>query len=506
MQENEFKGILKKHADRFVLEPKQDSFAAITRKRKGAKRKRAFLFYLSAAVLLIVAGFGWMQTLKMEDTALAANTNEPASVPASADVQQIDTLKDLPVDGKKEKAISENLKEGSVSSEKSDDSKLTNNIPQVTVLEKPKQKEPTSQRDLKPAGIPSKDKMKEVKAYSSAQTSVLPKPDKKQESLMKPGAEQKVETTTPLMSTDVPVITGEPPVKDVANNQPVQQSRISEKYNASEAAANKHSGSDSSSSALTTLVKLDSLVSVPPANEPKKKTIEHKWAVQVFFTPQLFNSVYSANSDADLSWMKDYLSNKEENDKARYSFYTGVMMERFISEKFSVSAGVAYQMIKFEEIKVVNTVPPVETLKLNTMAMLDEQGLIKQVDRNRFDISFSSLEFPLQFSYMLPLKKWGIKFSAGASYSYLFNTRSLVFDKEDSLNVAEINDASNERLQQHNIFVSGGVSCLYRLTNRWEIGAGPVYRQAVYSLYSDDYVIRQKPYFIGMDAIIRYRF
>ncbi len=506
MQENEFKGILKKHADRFVLEPKQDSFAAITRKRKGAKRKRAFLFYLSAAVLLSVAGFGWMQTLKREDTGLAVNTNEPASVTASAGEQQFVPLKDLPVDAKKEKAISENLKEGSVHSKRADDGKVTNLIPQLTVLEKPKQKEPTSQRDLKPAGIPSKDKMKEVKASSSPQTSVLPKPDKKQESLLKPASEQKVETTPPPVSKEGPVITDQPPVKDVANNQPAQQSRISEKYTTSEETANKPSGSDSSSSDLTVMVKQDSLASVPSANEPKKKTIEHKWAVQVFFTPQLFNSVYSANSDADLSWMKDYLNNKEENDKARYSFYTGVMLERFISENFSVSAGVAYQMIKFEEIKVLNTVPPVETLKLNTMAMLDEQGLIKQVDRNRFDISFSSLEFPLQLSYMLPLKKWGIKFSAGASYSYLFKTRSLVFNKEDSLNVAEINDASNDRLQQHNIFVSGGVSCLYRLTNRWEIGAGPVYRQAVYSLYSDDYVIRQKPYFIGMDAIIRYRF
>lgn len=229
------------------------------------------------------------------------------------------------------------------------------------------------------------------------------------------------------------------------------------------------------------------------------------WSIAGVFTPQLMNSVYNVNSDATLSWMQKYLRNREQNDKAQYSFNAGIRVEKTFNKHWSVSTGVLYSMVKFEEIKLVNAVV-IDTAVVENLAQAAKTSRVVEVTQNRFDISFSSLEVPLQAAYRLQYQKMYYQVTAGMSYAYLFRTTSLVFDQQDSLNVQETNDAGNSRLNQHSLLLLGGINVGYEFSKRWSCYAGPVYRYSLNSLYSKDYIIRQQPYYLGVELGVKYSF
>lgn len=237
---------------------------------------------------------------------------------------------------------------------------------------------------------------------------------------------------------------------------------------------------------------------------PASHTVKPNWNITVLFTPQLVNSVYNANSGASLSWMKQYLENREQNDKAVYSLNAGLKVERRLSNRLSISAGVLYSVVKFEEIRLANIIVR-DTLSQN-LGTSYETDQVKEVNRNSFDISFSSLEIPVQVYYTLEHKKMFYQVTAGAAYSYLFKTRSLVFNVNDSLNIHETDDAGNKRLQQHNVLLIGGLHAGYRFNKRWSVYMGPVFRYSLNSIYSKDYIIRQQPYYIGIEMGLKFSF
>lgn len=237
---------------------------------------------------------------------------------------------------------------------------------------------------------------------------------------------------------------------------------------------------------------------------PKKQSY---WSIMGIFTPQLMHSIYNANSDASLSWMKKYIENREQNDKALYSFNAGIKVAKHIGPHWSLSGGVFYAKVQFEEIRIVNTIiPDSNGNEFGNLAAADKENRITQVNQNSFDISFTSLEFPLQVSYQFQRNKMHCQLSAGVAYSYLFQTRSLVFNPSDSLNVQETDDADNNRLNQHSLLLMGGVNIGYQLSKQWSLFAGPVYRYSLHSIYSKDYIIRQQPYYLGIEFGVKYSF
>ncbi|MES2779387.1 MAG: hypothetical protein V4651_05760, partial [Bacteroidota bacterium] len=123
------------------------------------------------------------------------------------------------------------------------------------------------------------------------------------------------------------------------------------------------------------------------------------WSIAAVFTPQLMNSVYNANSDASLSWMQKYLKNREQNDKAQYSFNAGIKVEKHFGKHWDVSAGVLYSKVQFEEIKIVNHIIIDSTKNQLSVAAAYRENRVEEVEQNRFDISLSSLEFPVQVGY-----------------------------------------------------------------------------------------------------------
>lgn len=231
------------------------------------------------------------------------------------------------------------------------------------------------------------------------------------------------------------------------------------------------------------------------------------WSITGLFTPQIISGVYNTNSFASLSWMRKYIENREQNDNAQYSFNAGLKAERSIGKHWSVSMGILYSMVKFEEIKLLKEVPDDSAVQTLGLGIMENKKQAVAANQNRLDISFSSLEIPLQVGYRLNHKKMYYQLTAGMSYTYLFQTRSLIFDEKDSLlNVEETNDAGNGRLNQHSWMLLGGINIGYEFSKRWSCYAGPVYRYSLNAIYKEDYFIGPRPYYLGLELGVKYSF
>lgn len=476
MQQSEFNNQLKAHAERFAIEPNDASFEQIMARRKKGKSHKRMIWYAAAASIIGVLTISLFQL----NTTIKPNQVAEANLPQTqAESNTIGQTSPQPVKP-------ENNSRNEV---KQIPGKPNQSVPSINEQAPVETAVASNNKDSRVKQAPLTARTKQViNKTHSTQTQDT-------ETTLPTSVNQ---NTTALFATQQEKNTLMADVKESVQNNgtPIPNSVMASPDSSNETLAQTLIQKDTSNQSVKVIEK----------GQGAATTLTQKWILSAVFTPQLFNSLYSANSEADLAWMKNYLNNKKENDKARYSFYTGLMLERFVTSRISVGVGVFYQQIQFEEIQVVNAPPPEEQLKVNSLSELYQVGAVKEIDRNRFDISFKQIEFPLQMAYTLPIGKSGIRMASGIAYSYLFNTRSLVFDKVDSLNVKEVDDANNDRLEQHNWVVSGSIHYVRKFHKHWGIAVGPVYRQALQSLYSEDYVIRQKPYLFGLDMRVQYSF
>jgi hypothetical protein len=254
--------------------------------------------------------------------------------------------------------------------------------------------------------------------------------------------------------------------------------------------------------AIAQTARVDSALQGPFQTEEE---LRERWHVSVMGTGQFFNSAYSANSSADLAWYKEYYEHRKTSDKARFSYNAGMKLEYTPWKHFGFGAGLMYSVIQFQELQFVKDPEPrkVTTSGWGTSA---DKLAADPIDRNRFDISFASLEVPLTVNYNAGNKRFGWQVSTGITYSYLVRAQSLIFEPGDSSTVTETNDAGNSRLQQHRFSFIAGSYGIVKFSRHFGIYLGPVYRYSFGSLYNEDYVIRQKPWFIGAETGLKFSF
>jgi hypothetical protein len=511
MQKYDLNDILKQHAAGFEIKPASASFDKVMQRRNAAGNRRKIILWSMAASVAVVAMllvFVPRTVNKTQEMAVAGPQSPSVTVPVEQKNEIVagkGNEKSAPVENpaasKKDNVAKQNEQQNNGSSLSSGSVEQTSiapvKAPQQAVVKNIGGK--TNHRNTNPKGN-SSEKQRQALAANNKQkqtrnadvTIAKPEPVFAQPTLL---------ATNPAVKTEIK----KPSETDVL---PVQAS--STKAGEPIAAVTVKPVADSIITPQMAANVPDS--ATPPLPDAFVSKSPKQWHVTAVFTPQLFNSVYNANSEATLSWMKQYLNNREQNDKALYSYNVGLKVERDLGHGFSVSAGVLYSIVKFEEIRMVNQVMIDSASLVNnggnpmTLAEADRHNLVKEQTRNSFDISFSSLEVPVQFYYTLNRKKMYYQANAGVAYSYLFKTRSLVFDESDSLNVQETDDAKNDRLRQHNILLMGGINVGYRISKRWSCYMGPVFRYSLNSIYSKDYIIRQQPYYLGLETGVRFSF
>lgn len=466
MEKDKLPEWLKGHAKQFELRPQQGSFEVMMRKREQQRKQRKLFVWLSmsAIVAMVMSAGIWFAANKPEPIALHEQT--PASLQPVPENNQSKVEHSGKGETYRDKAIS-----STASADTNNNQSLSNTASASTTNSHSRNKEMLANH------LPSRGFAPPVTIIEA----------QRKEMVEKAGSDKPIENMTQ------------------SNDAIVASTTTSAAY--PDSISIKALVPDS----IPVVASVDSINQ--PTGDPSMETLSIKptskqayWSIMGVFTPQLINEVYNTNSFASLSWMKRYIENREQNDQAQYSFNAGIKVERTLGKHWSVSTGLLFSKVQFEEIKIMEALP-VDTPFKQALVTGENAKRAVAENQNRLDISFSSLEVPVQVAYRLGHKNMYYQVTAGMSYAYLFQTRSLIFDEKDSaVNVQETNDANNGRLNQHSVMLLGGMNVGYFFSKRWSCYAGPVYRYSLNAIYNKDYFIGPRPYYLGLELGVKYSF
>ncbi len=231
----------------------------------------------------------------------------------------------------------------------------------------------------------------------------------------------------------------------------------------------------------------------------RKKEMGAKWAIGVYGTPQLLKSEYYSNNTNE-NWANEYLKTKEENDKARFNYQAGFLLERKLNKNFSIVSGLGMAEIRFRELRVVTYLTPSESIG-GSITISDKEYIRK----SSYDVTMTYLEVPLMLQYNLHLNKLNIGLQTGMVYNFLTDANAAVYNS-DTMNTCIVNGPKNKNLQKQVFYISGSLIAEYFPLKHISVFAGPTYRKALNSLYSEQYVLSQKPTFYGFTMGMKYSF
>lgn len=230
----------------------------------------------------------------------------------------------------------------------------------------------------------------------------------------------------------------------------------------------------------------------------RKKIVGTKWAIGIFGTPQLLKSEYHSNKTNE-NWANEYLKTKVQNDKSNFNFQAGLLIERKLSNSFSLITGIGMSEIMFRELRVVTYLTPSEASGTDITISTKEY-----IRKSSYDVTLNYLEVPFHIQYAKHWNKFGLAAQAGMAYNLLMDANAVVFDS-DTMNTCIVQGA-NKSLQQHVFYFSGAIVAEYFPLKHVSVFAGPTYRTALNSVYDDKYVLSQKPYFYGLTLGFKYAF
>ncbi len=230
----------------------------------------------------------------------------------------------------------------------------------------------------------------------------------------------------------------------------------------------------------------------------RKKIVGTKWAIGIFGTPQLLKSEYHSNKTNE-NWANEYLKTKVQNDKSNFNFQAGLLIERKLSNSFSLITGIGMSEIMFRELRVVTYLTPSEASGTDITISTKEY-----IRKSSYDVTLNYLEVPFHIQYAKHWNKFGLAAQAGMAYNLLMDANAVVFDS-DTMNTCIVQGA-NKSLQQHVFYLSSAIVAEYFPLKHVSVFAGPTYRTALNSVYDDKYVLSQKPYFYGLTLGFKYAF
>ncbi len=230
----------------------------------------------------------------------------------------------------------------------------------------------------------------------------------------------------------------------------------------------------------------------------RKKIVGTKWAIGIFGTPQLLKSEYHSNKTNE-NWANEYLKTKVQNDKSNFNFQAGLLIERKLSNSFSLITGIGMSEIMFRELRVVTYLTPSEASGTDITISTKEY-----IRKSSYDVTLNYLEVPFHIQYAKHWNKFGLAAQAGMAYNLLMDANAVVFDS-DTMNTCIVQGA-NKSLQQHVFYFSSAIVAEYFPLKHVSVFAGPTYRTALNSVYDDKYVLSQKPYFYGLTLGFKYAF
>ncbi len=228
-----------------------------------------------------------------------------------------------------------------------------------------------------------------------------------------------------------------------------------------------------------------------------------KWIIQANFNGFASASNFFVNSTlaANDSLSQLYTNYRKYADAFRFGFSSGGSIGFMPNKHFMIELGAQYtEFSSLEKPVNYNDLPndfnsPSDVFPIPVMP--NTEGII-------FASNFKMLQMPLLFTFNWNWGKSNIHISAGPLFSYTMSFKGYVVYNYDAIHFTSNIDNSGVQPFGIGILFKGLYS--YQILPNFSLYAGPTFQYRFNSLFDKTYLIRQYPYFIGLETGVRVHF
>lgn len=265
-----------------------------------------------------------------------------------------------------------------------------------------------------------------------------------------------------------------------------------------------------------TNVKADSTISADSSTKKikEKKDKQSRWSLDLMAGPMFTGASTNAN---DLSY-QDIVNAKNEQDKNRLNFSGGGMLNYALSQRFSVSAGVLYSSYseKYNFRNTKDTFDLTSHIEIDSVPFQDSTGsgytIVEKtvIDTNRVSKQYSDqkkdqynfISIPLNATvYLWRKEKLSISAIGGVRINLLTRSRTYITNN----NITELVEYSGET-RKITLSYMASVAMEYQLKKKMYLLVQPTVNYQAGSIYTNSSALNQKPYSVGVNVGIRFKF
>lgn len=488
MENNDFEKYLREQADKYWLEPDPGTFGRVMEAMQQGRKRRRFLFIFIFSLLGVgvLAGMLWWvtqnpssfkkETVQIENNGFENKIKLPEVESANNQVNELNELKDTNVQE------NYNVSSNDVTTLSAEVNKNVH----PAVAEKPK-----SQTNSPKVSVNNTEK---------ESSKLKGKSDK---------SEAKINTENSKKSdySDHAEEENGMPSAEAKNNQPIIINPESSSETKDSFTHPKIVNSDTSTQEELELEFIDSVTDTPKVKS-KLRFLDpnrtKKWFISAWFNGFAAMSMFENNPNIIDSVI---LSNKYANYRTyyntpRFGFSAGGSIGFSPIKYLTIELGVQYaEFTSLEKPQgypnnpIDNMAPP-DPFPLNVSSINEGQV---------YASNFKMLQIPLLFTFHWNWGKSGIHISAGPIFSYTTSYKGYaVSPSYVSLQFATNADSSG--VQRFGIGIQSKVLYSYQILPNFSLFTGPTFQYRFNSLYDKMYLIRQYPYFIGLETGLRVNF
>ncbi|MEP7374211.1 MAG: outer membrane beta-barrel protein [Chitinophagaceae bacterium] len=502
MQENEFEKRMRQEMGEFRLRPSDAVWEKVKAQLKKKKRRRVvfFIFMLAGLSLLGYSGYfltktNSKQNIVQQDNNSLPNNNksEPGGNQQSLRVIAKETDRD-------HSAIRENSL--SQTKENDQDEKLRNII--------------NNDKAIIGGNNNDAEHKEKIKKISSANY-VIAKSATKSDVTITNDTHQQKKDKAPLQSSPLnqPLDRADISKTDIAKNISTDDNKIADPKSDSKSIDEKINETLKPDSAITAQSKADEVIAAAKKKQPLSKI---KWSVDVSagITANRANafSIFNLNSDKSLlmdvyapgnstggGGLPGYTRVSPSDIKAGPAFRAGLLAEKEISKRSSISSGLQYvyysngiQVGYYSDTTVVVN----NSFSQDSRVAAIYRGSHQKEYTNRYHF----IQIPLQYQWRLNKgDKLPIVWNVGASAGYLFATNGLVYDTT----AGGIYYRDNAAFNKFRFNLNTGLSFRFGDKNKVQWALGPELSLGMNKLMKDDYTKKQYLLYGGLTGRLYFK-
>jgi len=228
-----------------------------------------------------------------------------------------------------------------------------------------------------------------------------------------------------------------------------------------------------------------------------------KFSLGIYTDLGVSKSNFYTSVPVDSTPKGNYTTARKSADKFIFSYSAGLQF-RYSPIKFlSIETGIGFTHYESYQIIANSSVTTSSLLDQNepdTVLSFASYSSSYKEYYNTYD--YISIPFKLYFQ-----KKWtfiGVEAGGGVVFDIPVNTRSYAADENTGVSYL-VKDVNHSRLNKFGVLAVANLNLVFHI-GKFSLFAGPTFKYRLNSMFDDQYIMQQHPYFIGAQIGVRYNF